>query len=58
MLTQNDLNFKIFNFHIRDPRQNVYLYQALKHPWKRCFVKKVLFLILFFHFIQANSRLV
>ena len=33
LITQKNLNFKIFNFYIRDLCQNIY--QAPKHPWKQ-----------------------
>ena len=55
------MNFKIFNFHIRHLRQNIY--QAPKHPWKRSdtpepavfkFVKKsAIPHSFFFHLIQG-----
>ena len=50
LINQNDLNFKIFSFHIRNLRQNIYLSSpetSMETINQQCFefVKKVQFLI-------------
>ena len=66
IITQNNLNLKIFNFHIHNLHQNT-IYQAPTHQWKQSGIsepavfkhhEEVHFVnILCFIFSRANSRL-